>query len=153
MKPCVFCEIAAGREVASKIYEDDDFIVIMDIFPLGDGHVLVIPKLHCVRLHELNSDLQTRLFDLGHRVFEAQKKAGYGQEGGNLLLNDGKAANQTVPHLHLHLIPRKRGDLLTSIPKLMMHIAGIFGVKPRNRSKLDEQAAEIKAHFIPPANQ
>jgi len=146
MTNCIFCKIAEKEESASVVYEDNDFIALMDTFPLSEGHCLVIPKNHVTRLDELRAKERSRLFNIGHKVIKAQKKIGYGVQGTNILINDGKAANQTVPHLHLHLIPRESGDLIRSIPKLILHISGIFGFKT-SRSKLDQQAIDIASHL------
>lgn len=141
---CIFCKIIAGKEDASIVYEDESFIAIMDAYPLSEGHVLVIPKNHHVRIDELSARNRAKLFSIGHKIVEAQKKAGYGVNGTNILLNDGKAANQTVPHIHLHLIPRSSGDFFKSIPKIMLHVTGIFGLKT-SRKSLDDLAAKIAA--------
>lgn len=146
MNDCIFCKIAAGLEDSSKVYEDDDFIALMDAYPLTKGHVLVIPKRHYQRLDELTAKKRAKLFNIGHKVIEAQKKAGLGINGTNLLVNDGKAANQTVPHLHLHLIPRETGDILRAIPKLFLHISGLFGIKS-SRKTLDDLANQIRLHM------
>jgi histidine triad (HIT) family protein len=143
---CVFCQIIAGNEEASIVYEDDEFLALMDAYPLTTGHCLVIPKRHHERLDELTAKSRAKLFNIGNKIIDAQKKAGLGVNGTNLLVNDGKAANQTVPHLHLHLIPRESGDLLRAIPKLILHISGLFGVRSR-RSKLNEHAKEISQHY------
>ena len=139
---CIFCQIASKREQASVVYEDDGFIAFMDAYPLTNGHCLVIPKNHLIRLDSLNSKDRAKLFNIGHKIIEAQKSVGLGVNGTNLLINDGKAANQTVPHLHLHLIPRENGDLIKSLPKLFLHITGLFGLKT-SRKKLDSQAKLI----------
>lgn len=144
MRECIFCEIIAGEEQSSVIYEDEQFIAIMDAYPLTEGHALVIPKKHHVRIEELSAKDRAKLFSIGHKIVEAQKQIGLGISGTNILLNDGKAANQTVPHIHLHLIPRSKGDLIKSIPKLFLHITGIFGIKT-GRKKLDLMAAAIAA--------
>jgi histidine triad (HIT) family protein len=143
---CIFCQIAAKLEAASIVYEDDEFIAFMDAYPLTSGHCLVIPKKHLVRLESLNAKSRAKLFNIGHKIIEAQKKAGFGVQGTNLLINDGKAANQTVPHLHLHLIPRENGDLLKSLPKLFLHITGLFGLQTA-RVKLDKQAEKISTQL------
>lgn len=139
---CIFCQIASKAESASIVYEDDEFIAFMDAYPLTSGHCLVIPKIHLIRLESLNAKSRAKLFNIGHKIIEAQKKAGLGIQGTNLLINDGKAANQTIPHLHLHLIPRENGDLLKSLPKLFLHLTGLFGLKS-SRSKLNSQAELI----------
>ena len=146
MSHCIFCQIIAKNETASIVYEDDNFLALMDAYPLTKGHCLVIPKRHHERLDELTAKSRAQLFNIGNKIVEAQKKAGLGIQGTNLLVNDGKAANQTVPHLHLHLIPRESGDLLRAIPKLFLHISGLFGLKTA-RQKLDEQANEISSYY------
>lgn len=146
MTHCIFCQINQRKQDASIVYENEDFMVIMDAYPLTDAHTLVIPKQHVQRLHELSSAQQQQLFALGQQVLEAQKHCGWGKQGANLVLNDGKAANQTVPHLHLHLIPRKPRDLLSTLPKLALHVTGLFGFGI-NRTKLDQQAQALSAHF------
>lgn len=144
MKNCIFCKIERGELEASIVYEDDKFIAIMDAYPLSKGHCLVIPRAHVTRLDELNNTARKALFDIGHNIVEAQKKCGLGVSGTNILLNDGKAANQTVPHLHLHLIPREKGDLFKAIPRLFLHITGIFGFQAK-RKTLDELAEQLSA--------
>tara|TARA_R110002167_G_scaffold162994_18_gene359696 strand:- start:878 stop:1330 length:453 start_codon:yes stop_codon:yes gene_type:complete len=143
---CIFCQIAEKKETSSIVYEDDEFLAFMDAYPLTSGHCLVIPKRHLVRLESLNAKSRAKLFNIGHKIIEAQKKAGFGVQGTNLLINDGKAANQTVPHLHLHLIPRENGDLLKSLPKLFLHITGLFGLQT-SRLKLNTQAEQISSHL------
>ncbi len=146
MSNCLFCSIIQKKEAASIVYEDSLCMAIMDIFPLGEGHVLVLPKQHAVLISELEKSTQAHLFTISSRIVEAQRKAGFGIKGTNFLLNDGKAANQTVPHVHLHLIPRKKGDFLTAIPKLALHVTGLFG-KRAKREKLNQQAGRIKQHL------
>jgi histidine triad (HIT) family protein len=140
---CIFCKIIDGKEEASIVYEDEMFMVLMDAYPLTEGHVLIIPKTHCVRLHEMQATQQAALFELADRVMKAQRACGLGTEGCNLLLNDGKAANQTIAHLHLHLIPRVPHDFLKALPKLVLHLTGNFGFR-RNRKKLDDLAQRIE---------
>ncbi len=146
MTNCIFCKIIEGKEPASIVYEDDDFIALMDAYPLTNGHCLVIPKSHVIRLDDLKAKQRAKLFNIGHKIVEAQKKVGLGIQGTNILVNDGKAANQTVPHLHLHLIPRSSGDWLKSIPKLFLHITGFFGLKSPEKS-LNDQASDIAQHM------
>lgn len=141
-KPCIFCQIAKHKLDSSIIYEDEGFLVLMDLYPLSDGHVLVIPKHHQQYIGDLTKTEQSRLFELGNLALNGLRASGYGLGGCNILLNDGKDANQTVPHVHLHIIPRKRHDILRSLPKLILHITGLFGVQ-KKRAILDEQARTI----------
>lgn len=109
---CVFCAIEAGRLPAHRIYEDEHFIVLLDIFPLRPAHVLVVSRQHAPYLSDLDPAARAALLPLTERLARALRRAGYGARGINLLVNDGPESNQHVPHLHLHLIPRRRGDLV-----------------------------------------
>ncbi|MGW4368694.1 HIT family protein [Nocardia takedensis] len=110
MNDCVFCRIVAGEAPATKVYEDDTLCAFLDIRPIARGHTLVIPKSHAAELDDLDPDLGARIFRLGHRLALAARRGGLSADGANLVLNDGRAAFQTVPHIHLHVIPRRRGD-------------------------------------------
>ncbi len=145
-RKCVFCQIVAGELPVSKIYEDENFLVIMDAYPLTPGHALIIPKQHQQYLDGITPENQHRLFELGSTLMKSVGKAGFGEGDSNLLLNDGKQANQTVPHIHLHVIPRSKHDFLKNLPKLILHVTGLFGIQTK-RAKLDEHAKSIRDHF------
>lgn len=106
---CVFCRIVAGEVPAQVIYEDEWVLAFLDIRPLNAGHTLVIPKAHVERLSELPVELCGPLLAAASRVARAAVPA-LGAAGINLVVNDGRAAGQAVPHLHLHLVPRFPGD-------------------------------------------
>lgn len=140
---CIFCKIIAGQLPASKVYEDERCLAFMDIHPLGHGHVLVIPKQHKVQITELSEEDALHLFRIGHRILSAQRSLGWGVEGSHLLLNDGPAANQLVPHIHLHVIPRKRNDVLGTLGKLSLHLTGLMGFA-RKRELLEAEAEQLR---------
>lgn len=109
---CIFCRIVAGDAPATKIFEDDHLVAFLDVRPITRGHTLVIPKRHATDLDELDPQMGARLFGFGHRLAKSMRRAGLTADGANLLINDGKAAFQTVHHVHLHVIPRHHGDTL-----------------------------------------
>ncbi len=96
---CVFCAIAAGEEPASQVWQDDVCCAFMDIAPISPGHVLVAPRRHAVLLHELPEDVRRHLFDVGQRVRQAIDASTVPADAFNFMLNDGRAANQSVPHV------------------------------------------------------
>ncbi|MEQ5837389.1 HIT family protein [Marinobacter sp. NFXS9] len=145
-KPCIFCQIAANEAPHALVYEDAECSAFMDIHPLGRGHVLVIPKQHAVQITELEGTFQDRLFQVARRVLKAQRQLGWGLQGTHILLNDGKAANQTVPHAHIHVIPRESRDNLKSMGRLLLHVTGLFG--PRQKPAVLQQQAEALRHEI-----
>ncbi|MCP5163026.1 MAG: HIT family protein [Hahellaceae bacterium] len=141
---CIFCEIVSKRADASVVYEDEKVIAFMDIHPLGEGHVLVIPKHHAEYVQELSAVQQKHLFSISNQIIKAQRAVGFGEKGTNILINDGKAANQRVPHVHVHLVPRTKGDLFSSAFRVLLHITGLMGMVTK-RATLEEQAAAIRA--------
>jgi len=108
---CVFCKIVRG-EIPSgkgKIYEDDDFISVLDINPVGEGHATVISKKHFQLLEELDEETFSKYLKVISKVGKILKEK-YNSNGFNVVLNDGKAAGQVIPHIHFHLLPRNEGD-------------------------------------------
>ena len=111
-KDCIFCKIAAGEIPCTKVYEDDKVLAFMDISPLNKGHLLVVPKEHFADIIEIDSELYGRLASVIADIAKAVH-ATVGPDGMNVLQLNGKAANQVVPHLHIHLVPRWHADGLT----------------------------------------
>lgn len=143
---CIFCGIVDGRLPASVLYEDRDWLAVMDIHPIRTGHVLIVPRHHVARLSGLPPESRQSLFNLADRVLGAQEASGHARGGGNLLLNDGVAANQHIPHLHLHCIPRGPGDTVGFGTRLLARTFGLFGAKTA-RARLDAIAAELTRHL------
>jgi histidine triad (HIT) family protein len=109
MTDCVFCKIRDGQLPSMRVYEDDRTFCIMDINPLTPGHCLVIIKNHAATLFEADpEDLQAAIAT-AQTVASAIKTA-LKPDGLNVLQANGAAAFQSVPHFHLHLIPRLNND-------------------------------------------
>ena len=141
---CPFCQIVAGELPASVVHRDELCWALMDIRPVTRGHALVIPARHAVMLAELDDATRARMWQLAQRIAGAQRASALPCRGHNFLLNDGKAANQTVAHAHLHVIPRAGGDFLKTVFNLGRNLAGLGAVP---RSVLDADAEEIRRHL------
>jgi histidine triad (HIT) family protein len=106
-KPCVFCEIASGVKEAATVFQDESTIAFLDHRPLFPGHVLLIPRDH----HELLADLPVAavgpLFATA-RLLSTAVQSAVGAGGTFLAINNG--VSQSVPHVHVHVIPRRQGD-------------------------------------------
>jgi len=109
---CVFCKIVAGEIPCFKVYEDDRALAFMDISPLSKGHLLVVPKKHCANILEMDPDLYGYLCTLIAKLARAVNAA-LAPDGINVQQLNGKAANQVVMHVHIHLVPRWHGDGIT----------------------------------------
>lgn len=113
---CIFCNIAAGRLPCKKVYEDAHALVFMDIAGDVDGHMLAIPKQHAETIFDCDAETLGRLMSAVKFVSDrCAEKCGY--DGVNLLHASGGSAGQTVPHFHIHIIPRKAGDGIDAWPK------------------------------------
>ena len=106
---CIFCRIVSGQMPCQKLYEDEDVISFLDIFPAAPGHSLIVPKKHYPNLEQAPPEVLQQLMTVAQKVAAALKSA-LDNEGFNLLLNNGAVAGQKVHHLHFHILPRRAGD-------------------------------------------
>lgn len=143
MKPCIFCAINAGEAPAALIRQDQYCSVFLDIHPMQTGHLLIVPKVHAQHLLELPPVSRAHLFATAQHLMAALDASELKPAGFNLLLNDGAAANQTVPHVHLHVVPRRGGDLGRLLLGFARRIGGVFG-RPTPYPRLEETAALIR---------
>jgi histidine triad (HIT) family protein len=114
-KACVFCEIARGAAEASLVLEDEVSVAFLDHRPLLPGHVLLIPRLHVETLPELPEDLLAPYFR-NVQILSRAVERGLGADGSFVAANT--KISQSVPHLHVHVVPRWKNDGLFS-PKLV----------------------------------
>lgn len=105
---CIFCKIIKGDIPSYTIYEDDEFKVILDVGPVSKGHALILPKNHYQDLYELPEDIAADAIKLAKRMM-TQMTEKLGCDGFNICQNNKEAADQTVPHFHMHLVPRYNG--------------------------------------------
>ena len=108
----MFCAIAAGVAPAIRIYEDDNYLAILDIRPFTRGHTLVIPKQHSVDLTDTPPETLAEMATIGQRIARAARATELA-DATNIGINDGRAAFQSVFHIHLHVLPRRNGDKLS----------------------------------------
>ncbi len=133
-RPCVFCEIVAGRQPAHVVLDDDVALAFLDVRPLFPGHTLLVPRLHVETLADLPTALVEPYFTRAQRlaaVMEAE--AGMGAAGSFVAMNN--RISQSVPHLHTHVVPRNPKDGLR----------GFFW--PRGKYADDAEAAAVAARL------
>ncbi len=130
MTSCIFCQIAAAQLPAHRVFEDENLLAFLDRRPLFHGHTLLIPKLHIESLHELPPRLMKPLMLASQRLALAMVSA-LEAEGTFVAMNN--LVSQSVPHLHIHVVPRRPKDGLR----------GFFW--PRTRYDNDTQSAEVAA--------
>lgn len=133
---CVFCAILEGRTAASRVAEDADEVAFLDLRQPVPGHVLVVPRAHVETIYELTPDAAAALMRMAVRVAQALR-AEFDPPGLNLWQSNGHAGGQEVPHVHLHVQPRRHRD-------------GLFRLYPQGlpvpaaRDTLDELAARLR---------
>jgi len=106
---CIFCKIIAGEIPAFKVYEDEAALAFMDINPLTEGHLLVVPKKHVTGLFDGDEETLAVAITTAAKIARTMKKV-LGLDSLNMIQANGPWAMQSVPHLHLHLVPRREGD-------------------------------------------
>lgn len=134
---CIFCRILAGQAPGSFVYRDDRCAAFMDIRPVNAGHLLVVPIRHAASLADLDANAAADLMRIGHSAAAALRASGLPCEGVNLFLADGEAAMQEVFHVHLHVIPRFRGD------GFGLKFSPEYYTRRPERSQLDENARTL----------
>ena len=132
---CIFCEMIEGKLPCHKIYQDDDCLVILDKYPIDNGHSLIITRKPYEKITDMNTDEVSRLFSKIPKIVNAIIKA-TNADAFSIAQNNGKAAKQIIPHVHIHIIPRYNatGTLWTK-RKIM------------NNNELSELAEKIKNNF------
>jgi histidine triad (HIT) family protein len=126
---CIFCKIVRGEAPSHRVYEDERTIVFMDIFPVTDGHTLVVTKEHFENLFEADEDALAAIAHTSHRVAAAIRSE-LAPDGLMVFQLNGRAAGQTVFHYHMHLMPRAQGEplaLVSRVPGVPARLAEIAG--------------------------
>lgn len=116
MTDCIFCKIIRGELPSYKVYEDEKTIAFLDIKPVNEGHTLVVPKNHSQNIFDIAASDWAAVADTVRKVALAVEK-GLNADGVNLAMNNREHAGQVVPHPHVHVIPRFKGDGLKLMPQ------------------------------------
>lgn len=140
---CVFCEIVQGHSPASWVYQDDTVVAFMDIQPITQGHMLVVPREHAVLITDINETAAMRTFRIARKLAAVARHT-LGASGINIIVMDGEAAYQDVPHFHVHVIPRyPRDGFGLTFPPSYEHAPA--------RAQLDAIATALRAGATPTA--
>lgn len=130
---CIFCKIIKGEIPSNTIFENDEYKVILDVGPVSKGHALILPKDHYADFYEIPEDVAVGAFKLAKKLM-VQMTEKLNCDGFNIVQNNKEAADQSVPHYHMHLIPRYNGG------------QKLFGYSPLSISS--EEQLEIKEQIV-----
>lgn len=133
---CLFCKIRDEEAPSYKVYEDEHTLAFLDINPVADGHVLLIPKMHTKYIEELPPETSEALMKTLIKLVPPIQQAMNATDS-NIGINNGPNAGQIIPHVHIHIIPRpsKAGRLLFSSPTRFI---------PRKKEYFEEIAERIR---------
>jgi histidine triad (HIT) family protein len=107
---CLFCQLIKGQKPSYKIYEDSQVLAFLDINPSSPGHTLIIPKQHVSKVEDLSENDFTALFRVLHKLIIPIRES-VGAEASTIGINNGPGSGQEIEHVHIHVIPRHRGDM------------------------------------------
>jgi histidine triad (HIT) family protein len=106
---CIFCKIVHGQIPSARVMETDHVVVFLDIHPVNPGHTLIVPRAHYAQIDDLPAEVAAHAGSLLPRLCRAIRAA-TGADGINVIINNGRAAGQTIDHCHWHIIPRSHDD-------------------------------------------
>ena len=132
---CIFCKILEGEAPAHVVYEDEMTVAFLDINPVADGHTLVVPRHHEARVERLPAEYYEAVWATVKRLVPPIEAA-MDASASNIDVHNGRAAGQLIPHVHVHIIPRRGpGSIFTDAAKR---------IRPRSRDYFEEIAGRIR---------
>lgn len=120
---CIFCKIIAGEIPTKVIMQNEKAMALLDAFPLAAGHTLVIPKSHYAKVQQMSEQDAMAVFEIIWKIADAVEAASQ-VNASTIAIHNGSEAGQEVPHVHVHIVPRKKGDGAGPIHSM-------FKVKPK----------------------
>ena len=120
---CIFCKIIAGEISARVIIQNEKAMALLDAFPLAAGHTLVIPKSHYAKVQQMSEQDAAAVFDMVWKLAGAVETTSQ-VNASTIAIHNGSDAGQEVPHVHVHIVPRKSGDGAGAIHSM-------FKIKPK----------------------
>ncbi len=132
---CIFCDIISGKRAGTFLYQDEDIVAFMDKYPIDQGHSLVVSKKHYEKIIDMKPEDVGSMFSKIPKIANAIL-AGTGADAFSIAQNNGRAAKQIIPHVHVHIIPRfnNKGTIWTKR-------------EISNNEELESLAQKIRAHL------
>ncbi|KYN23816.1 HIT family protein [Vibrio cidicii] len=116
---CIICAINSDNLQHYRIAEQNGLKAVLDIFPIAEGHVLILSRSHASHLEQLSAEEHAELFQFAHQIGKKMFEVLEDVSDYTLVVNNGRDAGQHIPHVHIHLIPRRKGDNLRFYWRLM----------------------------------
>ena len=137
---CIFCKIVAGEIPARVIMQNEKAMALLDAFPLAAGHSLVIPKSHYAKVQQMSQHDAMAIFEIVWKLTGAVE-TGSQVNASTIAIHNGSEAGQEIPHVHAHIVPRKRGDGAGAIHSM-------FKIKPKlSPQEMDSLCEKIASNL------
>jgi histidine triad (HIT) family protein len=133
---CIFCKIVAGSIPARIMIQNEKAMAMLDAFPLAVGHTLIIPKSHYTKIQDMGRDDAMAMFEITWKIV-SNVESGSEVNASTIAIHNGKEAGQEIPHVHVHIVPRKIGDGAGAIHSMF-----------KNKPKLSPEHMEMIANRI-----
>lgn len=133
---CILCKIVAGAMPARIVIQNEKAMALLDAFPLAAGHMLVISKLHYAKIQDMSKEDALAIFEIAWQITGAVESALHASAS-IIAIHNGKEAGQEIPHVHIHIVPRRSGDGAGSIHSMF-----------KNKTKLSSQEMDALAENI-----
>jgi len=138
---CIFCRIIRGEIPSYKVYEDENTLAFLDINPASPGHTLIIPKIHVAQVEDMTPVDVESLFKTLHKIVGSIQEA-FNAPASTIGINNGRESGQEVPHVHIHIIPRKHPDRLGIVQNFNR------AIKKVSPEDLSENAKKIREKML-----
>jgi histidine triad (HIT) family protein len=135
-KDCPFCRMVRGELHSVTVYEDSEVLSILDLYPATQGHILVLPKQHIENVYTMPEDLGAHIMRVTINISQAVKRQ-LSPDGLNLIQANEAAAGQTIPHFHLHIVPRYKNDAVV--------LRFGHGNTPAHKYELEQLAGKVRS--------
>jgi histidine triad (HIT) family protein len=131
---CIFCRIVAGEIPAELVAKDEQAVAFLDVTPLADGHTMIVPRKHVATIEELDAADADGVFRMVRRL-AGPVRAAVDASGSTIGINNGDGSGQTIPHVHVHIVPRWPNDGAGSVHTIF---------RPGDRRPVAEVGAAIR---------
>lgn len=143
---CIFCDIVTERLASFTLLSNQHYTLVLDIRPITFGHMLVLSRSHTSHIHQLPKVEYEAIMDVARQISEKLPQAISEITDCNLVINNGKHANQHIPHCHVHIIPRRKGDNLAFYWRLLTRF--ILPFHQLNHKKNLQKAQQLLAPLL-----
>ncbi|VUD46780.1 hypothetical protein TDB9533_00893 [Thalassocella blandensis] len=145
--PCIFCDIVNNNAKSFTVFATDQYSLVLDIYPITFGHMLLISHTHASHIHQLPEQEFSAMIEATKKITEKLPASLPDISDCNIIINNGSTANQHIPHAHIHIIPRRKGDTLRFYWRLLTRFVLPFS-RLNSTQKLENAHQALEAILL-----